>query len=241
LDIYYSRRLLKSPDEELDNLIKEAAHEHLVELHGVSGSAVYYGAEPGDFYTVSLILTEPFEEEKFLNMLQNDNPVVRAMGLICLARENLPLYAEDILPLCTDTARVSYVPAGCVVTGITLDKLARNIIVDPNYLNYWLPEHTNNRYNTDFNSERENEELEIIKVIRLLIENGAQINTQDNSGKTPLFIATYQGRQNIVQLLIESGADVNIKDENGKTALQTAIEMNYRGLSELLHMHGAIE
>jgi len=101
LVIYYSRRLLKSPDENLDKLIIETAHIHMFDLHTVSGSAVYYGAIPGDFYTVSLILSEPFEEEKFFNMLQNDNPVVRAMGLICLARENLPLYEEKIRSLYT--------------------------------------------------------------------------------------------------------------------------------------------
>ncbi len=241
MDIYYSRRLLESPDEELDNLIKETAHEHLVDLDTVSGGAVYYGAIPGDFYTVSLIVSEPFEEEKFLDMLQNDNPVVRAMGLICLARENPLLYKEKIHSLYADTASVAYVPGGCVVIGITIGDLARNIIEEPVRINCWSPERTEHRYNTNYDSNRKNEELETIKVIRLLIDNGAQINTQNDLGETPLLIATYRGRQNIVQLLIENGVDVNIKDNDGISPLKEAIKMNYKGLSDLLCKHGATE
>jgi ankyrin repeat protein len=241
LEIYYTRRLLKSPDEELDNLIKEAAKKHLFDLKEVTGSAVYYPAIPGDFYTISLILSDPFEEEKFLDMLQNDNPVVRAMGLICLARENLPLYEKNIRSFYTDTAVVRYDPRGCVVTGITLGQLAKRLIEDPNMISYWSSERTSKRFNVYNELNGKKEEQEVIEVIKLLIEKGAKANTQNDFGETPLLIATYWGHQNIVKLLIENGADVNIMDKDGITPLKEAIKFSYQGLSDLLRKHGATE
>ena len=241
LEIYYTRRLLKSPDEELDNLIKETAQIHLFDLSRVNGSAVYHPARPGDFYTISLILSDPFEEEIFLDMLQNDNPIVRAMGLICLARENLPLYEKNIRSLYTDNAVVLYDPRGCVVTGITLGQLAKSIIEYPNMINYWSVEDTSKRFNAYNKSNGKNEEQKAIEIIKLLIEKGAKVNTQNDFGETPLHIATYWGHQNIVKLLVENGSDVNIKDKDGIIPLKEAIKMNYRGLSDLLRKYGATE
>ncbi|MCP1094606.1 ankyrin repeat domain-containing protein [Bacillaceae bacterium OS4b] len=49
--------------------------------------------------------------------------------------------------------------------------------------------------------------------IRSLIEEGADINTQDSAGRTATMIATYKNDAESAKILIEAGADVNIQDD----------------------------
>jgi len=56
----------------------------------------------------------------------------------------------------------------------------------------------------------------------LLIENGANLNAQDNEGKTPLMSAIYLSHPDLAKMLIDNGADVNIKGDSDWTALMFA-------------------
>lgn len=42
--------------------------------------------------------------------------------------------------------------------------------------------------------------------VKILIESGADVNIQDDTGYTPLHWATKEGYENIVKILIENGA-----------------------------------
>jgi len=64
-----------------------------------------------------------------------------------------------------------------------------------------------------------------IKIVELLIDNGANVNTVDNKGNTVLHLASTNGQ--IVQLLIDKGADVNAKNNNGETALLRAFKKRH--------------
>jgi ankyrin repeat protein len=76
-------------------------------------------------------------------------------------------------------------------------------------------------------------------VVRLLLEHGAVINVQDQSGWTPLHTALYYGALEVVPLLLEHGADVEAKTNNGKTALQVAADRGYDEVVKFLREHGA--
>jgi ankyrin repeat protein len=63
-----------------------------------------------------------------------------------------------------------------------------------------------------------------LRIIRWLIEIGANCNTGDNNGWTPLFHAANNGRLDIVRMLVEEGrASVNVYDIVGRSALDWAI------------------
>jgi ankyrin repeat protein len=63
-----------------------------------------------------------------------------------------------------------------------------------------------------------------LRIIRWLIEIGANCNTVDNNGWTPLFHAANNGRLDIVRMLVEEGkASVSVYDIVGRSALDWAI------------------
>ena len=58
--------------------------------------------------------------------------------------------------------------------------------------------------------------------LKFLIASGADINTKNSEGKTPLNCACYNDKFNIVKILIENGADINTKNSESKTPLNYA-------------------
>jgi len=63
-----------------------------------------------------------------------------------------------------------------------------------------------------------------LRIIRWLIEIGANCNTVDNNGWTPLFHAANNGRLDTVRMLVEDGkASVSVYDIVGRSALDWAI------------------
>lgn len=58
--------------------------------------------------------------------------------------------------------------------------------------------------------------------IQLLVELGADVNLQDEEGRTPLNLAASKGNKELARILIDAGADVNIEDIYGKKPLHIA-------------------
>ncbi|XP_069493627.1 ankyrin repeat domain-containing protein 63 [Ambystoma mexicanum] len=61
-----------------------------------------------------------------------------------------------------------------------------------------------------------------LKFIRLLLDNGAEVNGQDESGRTALSQACERGHLEAVKLLVQFNADPEIPDQAGNNALMYA-------------------
>ncbi|XP_063901840.1 uncharacterized protein LOC135121443 [Zophobas morio] len=61
-------------------------------------------------------------------------------------------------------------------------------------------------------------------IIKLLIEQGMDVNAQNGNGTTALQLACLQGVDENVEMLLDFGASINIVDKNNKNALHCASE-----------------
>ncbi|GMH36921.1 hypothetical protein BSKO_04794 [Bryopsis sp. KO-2023] len=77
------------------------------------------------------------------------------------------------------------------------------------------------------------------ETVETLIEAGAMIDAQDDTGLTPLSLAAWHGHLNVVKALIEAGAAVDSKDENGRTPLMHGTYLNRIEVVEFLLESGA--
>ena len=81
---------------------------------------------------------------------------------------------------------------------------------------------------------------EMVEIVRLLVEQGADVTAKDKSSSTPLHLASSFGTPEIVRLLIECGADITAEDESHRTPLHLASASRWVGaeaLSLLVRSH----
>ncbi|QUY43241.1 ankyrin repeat domain-containing protein [Acaryochloris marina] len=64
---------------------------------------------------------------------------------------------------------------------------------------------------------REERRRNAIQVIRLLLQFGSEVNSQNLQGRTPLMLAAQTDDSVLMQLLLFAGADPNLQDAAGKT------------------------
>ncbi len=78
-----------------------------------------------------------------------------------------------------------------------------------------------------------------IRVVRILIEQGADVNAKDHRDETPLHeAASVDGKVGVVKMLIERGADVNAKDDRGETPLFSAARLGRLDIAKELILSG---
>ena len=59
-------------------------------------------------------------------------------------------------------------------------------------------------------------------MIRLLLDNGADVQAQEKNRSTPLHDTAWNGNVDVARLLLEKGADVRAQQTNGQTPLHRA-------------------
>ncbi|CAL4082462.1 unnamed protein product [Meganyctiphanes norvegica] len=76
-------------------------------------------------------------------------------------------------------------------------------------------------------------------VVELLLDEGADIDAQNNDSETPLHLTIKNYAHNSFRVLIERGANLNIQNKDHLSALHLAIERRYKDMVEVLLMKGA--
>ena len=66
----------------------------------------------------------------------------------------------------------------------------------------------------------------VLEFPQTLIEAGLGLNPVDNTGETPLGIASYKGRLEVVRSLVEAGADMCHESNNSKMESSDSAESN---------------
>lgn len=77
-------------------------------------------------------------------------------------------------------------------------------------------------------------------VVKLLLAHGADVNTKDNTGQTPLFDAAVRNSTDVAELLLANRADVNATDKDGQTPLHEAVAHS-SSMVDFLRQHGGHE
>jgi ankyrin repeat protein len=77
------------------------------------------------------------------------------------------------------------------------------------------------------------------RLVRDLLEGGANPDARDRYGQTGLMLAAHGGHREIVETLIAQGADLNITAKFGLSALMLAIVAGHREIARLLAGAGA--
>ena len=67
-------------------------------------------------------------------------------------------------------------------------------------------------------------------VIKLLLDTGAEVDTKDNNGMTPLHWAALNNVLDVARLLLDNGADTTILDIIGRNALEIAVRPEMKAL-----------
>ena len=77
------------------------------------------------------------------------------------------------------------------------------------------------------------------QAMRLLLEQGADINARKGNQFTPLHGAAYNGHDEVARLLLEKGADINAREEDQWTPLHLAAQNGHDQVARLLLGQGA--
>ncbi|EPY40064.1 26S proteasome non-ATPase regulatory subunit 10 [Angomonas deanei] len=72
------------------------------------------------------------------------------------------------------------------------------------------------------------------ETVRLLLEEGASVNSKDAMRRTPLHLAALGGHVGVIQVLLEEGATKNAKNIAGMTAKECATTAGHEAASALL-------
>ncbi len=82
------------------------------------------------------------------------------------------------------------------------------------------------------NSVPESEIVAATKIVKLLVEKGADVNAVGAFGWTALHAAAYHGRNEIIEFMIKDGANMNTMDKFGQTPLSISYAIVTEGIGD---------
>jgi len=77
------------------------------------------------------------------------------------------------------------------------------------------------------------------ETVKVLLDNGADVEAKGKSGWTPMTHAVVGGHKEIVRMLLDGGAAIDARTEQGSTALGIAVSWKHENVAKLLLDRGA--
>ncbi len=71
-----------------------------------------------------------------------------------------------------------------------------------------------------------------VRVAKLLLERGVDVNAQDKDHNSPLHSASYSGRLEIARVLLDHGTKANAKNDRGETPLHQVSQGEYESQAD---------
>ena len=81
--------------------------------------------------------------------------------------------------------------------------------------------------------------MNYVDIAKLLLDNRASTDLQNNKGNTPLHLVCFRNYVDIAKLLIDRGASFFIQNNDRKTPLQVAQEFSPE-IFKYIHKHGPV-
>jgi ankyrin repeat protein len=72
------------------------------------------------------------------------------------------------------------------------------------------------------------------ETVKVLLENGAEVDTRSEDRRTPLMLAASKGHKEIVKILLDAGADPALTDRMGETAESLASSQGFTDVAAML-------
>ena len=91
-------------------------------------------------------------------------------------------------------------------------------------------------FNLLIKAVQDGDEVECARVLKL---QNADIHKKDNSGRSSIIAASYQGHVNVVELLLSKGANIDDKDNDSRSSIIAASSQGHVNVVELLLSKGA--
>ena len=82
-------------------------------------------------------------------------------------------------------------------------------------------------------------DVQVSRCVELLLNRGANVETQNIHGSTPLHLAAFKMSEKVVRSLITNGANINLKNNESQTALHKASRRGHLEIAQLLLDHKA--
>jgi ankyrin repeat protein len=73
-----------------------------------------------------------------------------------------------------------------------------------------------------------------VSISKMLVENGADVNAQNQSGATALMLAAKYNHMKLCKMLVKSGADAKLKTTNKQSAFTIASQYGNYEVAEYL-------
>jgi ankyrin repeat protein len=72
------------------------------------------------------------------------------------------------------------------------------------------------------------------EIAKILLDNGAEVDSRADDGRTPLMLAAGKGDKDLIAFLLKAGADPTLTDKSGATAGSLAMAKGYKEVAERL-------